>query len=593
MRQFFLSLSFFLVAAIGAAPAAQAQDAWVQVQALRTLSEAQARAADYAARLDGVAGFRLGNGWYAIAIGPFEAPVARAELAALRRAGLIPSDSYVARSSDYGQRFWPVGAGALAPPVASAPLGSEAPGSEADPGPTPAPEAVAEPAPPVYVPDETPSEARRSERLLTAEERRGLQEALQWFGYYGAAIDGAFGRGTRGAMAEWQAAQGYPVTGVLTTGQRAELTAAYRAPFDALGLAPVRRAEAGIEMALPTAKVAYARTEAPFVHYDATDESGMRVLMISQAGDEATLFGLYDIMQTLEIVPPEGPRERRAREFTLRGVSPDLSSHTEASLENGAVKGFTLVWRDGDPRVIERVIEEMRESFTRLPATLPDAARAGDAREPRIDLLSGLELRRPVRTRTGFFVDGSGAVLTTLEAVEGCGRLTLGPDTDAALDVSDPALGLALLRPEAALAPRRVAAFQPRVPRLRAEVAVAGYSYGDQLDLPLLTYGVLADTRGLDGEEALARLDLAALPGDAGGPVLDSAGGVVGALVDRAAEGRQLPEGVAFAVDGGAIVTFLTEAGLSPRAADSAAPRAPEELADLAADLAVQVNCWE
>ncbi len=583
MRHFvgpFLALVLLVIG--GLAPASAQGNAWLQVEALRTLSEAEQRARFYGRSFDNVAGFRLGSGWYAIALGPYEEPLARAELVALRNAGLIPADSYVADSSDYDRRFWPVGAGALSPTVPQ-------------PEPTEAqPQQAAAPPGPEYVPDESPAEARRSERLLDGEERRDVQRALQWFGFYSAGIDGAFGRGTRSAMAEWQAAQGYPVTGVLTTLQRQELISDWRAPFDALGLAPVRNTEAGIEVIMPTARVANARTEAPFVHYDATDASGMRVLLISQAGDEATLFGLYDVMQTLEIVPTEGPRERSARAFTIRGTSPDLESHTEARLEDGAIKGFTLVWRDGEPRVMERVIDEMRDSFTRLAAVLPDAAQAGDTRQPRVDLLAGLQLRRPERTRTGFFVDGQGAVLTTDEAVASCGRVTLGEETAAQVAARDAALGLALLRPETELAPRQVAAFRSATPRLRAEVAVAGFSYGDALRLPLLTYGTVADTRGLAGEETLARLDLAALPGDSGGPVLDSGGAVVGALAAAAAAGaRQLPEGVAFAVDGAAILRFLTEAGLSPRAADGMAPRAPEQLADLAADMAVQVNCWE
>jgi S1-C subfamily serine protease len=566
--------------------AARAQDsAWVQIEALRTLSEAQARAQAYGERFDNVAGFRLGSGWYAVALGPFAPPLARAELVALRNAGQIPPDSYISDGASYGQRFWPVGAGALAPP-ATAPTRPDEPE-------TPPDSQVAEPD---YTPDETPDAARRNELLLSAEERREVQEALQWFGHYSAGIDGAFGRGTRAGMAEWQQRQGYPVTGVLTTAQRAELIAEWRAPFDALGLAPVRSAEAGIEMVMPTARVAYARTEAPFVHYDATDGSEMRVLLISQAGDEATLFGLYDIMQTLTIVPAEGPRERSARAFTIRGTSPGLNSHTEARLEGGAIKGFTFVWSDRDPRVIEAVIDRMRDSFTRLPAVLPDAARAGDARESSVDLLAGLDLRRPERTRTGFFVDTGGAVLTTAEAVADCSRITLGDETEATVAAEDAGLGLALLRPDTALAPRAVAAFRSAAPRIRAEVAVAGFSYGNALSLPLLTYGTLADTRGLGGEENLARLDLAALPGDSGGPVLDSAGGVVGALAAGAGEAagaRRLPEGVAFAVDVPAIVAFLSDAGLSARAAESDAPRAPEALADLAADMAVQVNCWD
>lgn len=566
-----------------------AEGRWLQVEALPTLSEAQARARDYAAQFDNVAGFRLNSGWYALALGPFDADLARAELVALRRAGLIPPDSFVALPNAYSGQFWPVGTDALAAAPRSAPVDDMVTDA-----PQPLAAAPQEPEPPEYVPDETAAEARRSERQLLPEERRDLQRALQWFGFYNAGIDGAFGRGTRSAMAEWQAAQGYDVTGVLTSGQRAELLAAWQAPFDALGLRVVRNREAGVELLMPMDRVAYARTEAPFVQYDSAGDSGMRVLLISQAGDEATLFGLYDIMQTLEIVPEDGPRARQRRSFTLRGTSPDLSSYTYAQLSNGAVKGFTLVWRDGEPRVMEEVIERMRDSFAVTPAVLPDTARDGDASAPRIDLLSGLEIRRPARVRTGFFVDGLGAVLTASEAVAGCARVTLGEDIAAAVAAADPDRGLALLRPEERLSPLSVAAFRSGQPRLRAEVAVAGYAYGDVLSMPLLTYGTLADARGLDGEEDVSRLDLTAQPGDAGGPVFDSSGAVLGILREGRQDGpRRLPEGVAFAVDVPAIAEFLGEAGLAPRAAEPRDPIPPEALADLAADLAVRVSCWE
>ncbi|MEZ5869689.1 MAG: peptidoglycan-binding domain-containing protein [Defluviimonas denitrificans] len=61
---------------------------------------------------------------------------------------------------------------------------------------------------PAVLPDETPAEARRSEALLTGDDRKELQEALQWYGHYAGAIDGAFGPGTRRSMAEWQTAEG-------------------------------------------------------------------------------------------------------------------------------------------------------------------------------------------------------------------------------------------------------------------------------------------------------------------------------------------------------------------------------------------------
>ena len=113
-------------------------------------------------------------------------------------------------------------------------------------------------------------------------------------------------------MSQWQAAQGYDQTGVLTTRQRAELLAAYQAELDALGMQLVRDERAGIEIELPLAMVEFARYEFPFAQYEPVDGSGVQVLLISQEGNEATLGGLYEIMQTLEIVPLEGERNRRS-----------------------------------------------------------------------------------------------------------------------------------------------------------------------------------------------------------------------------------------------------------------------------------------
>ncbi|MEO1679382.1 MAG: serine protease [Pseudomonadota bacterium] len=590
-----LILAVALLVAAGPGPARAQDTAWVQIESLPTLAAAQERARAYANAFDNVGGFRLGR-WYAIALGPYTPEAAQSELFALRGEGLIPSDSYITRTAIYGPQFWPVGVDirtalpqrpntALTAPSITDSLSVARPDPEPEPEPEPLP----------LVADETPAEARRSERLLTSVERQELQEALKWFGHYTSAIDGAFGRGTRAAMASWQRAEGYEGTGVLTTGQRFELVSAFRAPFDAMGLAPVTDSDAGISIAMPRARVAYSRAEAPFVHYDATDGSDLRVLLISQSGDEATLFGLYDIMQTLEIVPRTGPRQRQARQFTLRGESPTLKSFTFARLGAGAVKGFTLVWGpDEDDRVIERVLEEMRSSFSPLPEVLPDTARDGDVDAQSIDLLAGLEIRRPVRTRTGFYVDGTGAVLTTGGAVAGCARITLAETIDAEVAATDAETGLALLRPTATLAPMAVAAFRPGVPRLRAEIAVAGFSYGDILDLPLMTYGTLADLRGLNGEVALNRLDLAALPGDAGGPVFDTTGAVLGILAPPEAEGgRRLPKGVSLAVHVPALAEFLTRAGVEPRVAETATALAPQTLADRAAEMTVAVGCWD
>jgi hypothetical protein len=171
--------------------------------------------------------------------------------------------------------------------------------------------------------------------------------------------------------------------------------------------------------------------------------------------------------------------------------------------------------------------------------------------------------------------------------------VTLDDRIEARVTATDPALGVALLVPAEALVPIRAARLQSVTPRLQSDVAVAGFPYGDALVQPTVTFGTLADLRGLDGEEAVKRLALAAAEGDTGGPVLDATGAVLGVLLPRDGRAaRQLPPDVSFATDAGALATFLSQNGVDPAASDAVDPIAPEDLTVIAADMTVRVSCW-
>ena len=577
----------FSIAFIGVAQAQQRTGAvWVQIEAQPSLSQARESIRDYATRLQDVNGFSLGAGWYAIALGPYAPQDAERVLQVYRAEGVIPRDSYIAASSDYQQQFWPIGANdlsgsALVPAIPAPDSNLEA-----------APETAALPELPEPDPiDETPAQARASERELNRDERAALQEALKWAGFYGGAIDAAFGRGTRGAMARWQEAQGYQPTGVLTTRQRAELLTAYNAVLADLGLETVQQTEAGIEIKLPTAVVAFDKYEPPFAHYTPSGDIDARIFLISQRGDSNTLGGLYDIMQTLEIVPETGPRTLTDSAFTLIGESALMISHTQAWLKDGEIKGFTLIWPAGDEERRTRLLGEMQESFTRLDGVLDATASSTEVQS--IDLVSGLAIRKPRLTRSGFYVDRNGSVITTSDVVQGCGRITIDQDHEASISSQNADLGLAILRPRETLAPLAVATLQNTVPRLHSDVAVAGYSYGGILGAPTITFGQLADLRGLNGEEQLNRLALSALEGDVGGPVMDAAGSVLGMLLPGTQPGRALPDGVSFALTADALRRELQQAGITPVTPTDTKTLAPETLANKAKGLTVLVSCWE
>ena len=568
-------------------PAVAQQQVFVQVEAHPSLAQAQAAIRRYAGRVQDVNGFALSGTWYGVALGPYEAGEAQQILINLRAARLIPRDSYIAAPSDYRQQFWPIGVNLLNSPALLVPQSTQEASTTPQDGADQTEEVVVTPDP-VPVPDETVREARASEALLSQQERADLQIALEWAGFYSGRIDAAFGRGTRNSMARWQGANAFEATGVLTTLQRAALLKQFNTVLEELDLKLVRDAKAGIEIKIPSAFVGFEKYEPPFAHY--TGEGEARVLLISQEGTRATLTGLFDIMQTLEIVPDQGDRALNSDSFTLIGESSELVSHTEVTMDQGQIKGFSLVWPAADEERRARLLAEMQKSFVRLSGVLDPGA---GSIEQNIDLVSGLEIRKPRLSRSGFYVDQTGTVVTTSEGVDACRRITIDESFDAEIAAQDAQRGIAILRPLEPLAPIGIAAFRQDVPRLQSDNAVAGYSYGGVLGAPTVTFGQLADVKGLNGEPGLKRLALSALDGDAGGPVVDDSGAVVGMLLPHGQTGRQLPEGVSFAAKADVIRALLDQAGVRAAQSNESRDIGLEALTDRASGITVLVSCWD
>jgi S1-C subfamily serine protease len=594
--------------------AALAQDQrWVQIEAHRDLETALGAAQSYDATIVGISAFQLPSNWIAISVGPFETDTeAFAARRQLRADGFIPADAFISNGANYLAQVFPITADGLpvetpvvtaqdSAPVldaGAAPVAEPEPVAVAVAEPQPEPEPEPEPEPtlapePEPEPEETLREAQNSERTLTRDDRAAIQTALAWFGFYAQRIDAAFGPGTRRSMQDWQAANDFETTGVLTTRQRAQLLAAYQGELDALGMQIVRDEASGIELELPMAMVEFDRYEAPFVHFRAKDGSGVQVLLLSQAGNQATLFGLYEIMQSLDIIPLEGPRERRQNGFLLTGSNDTMRAHSVANLRNGQIKGFTIIWpaeRDGQ---IARILPAIESSLSSFGATLPDSA--GQASTVgRGALLAGLTLRRPAFSRTGFYIDATGTVLTSADAVAQCGRVTLDEAYDARIVAQDEALNLAVLKPETPLVPLAFAQFGQDAANLGSSVTIAGFSFEDVLTRPVLTFGRIEDLSGLNGETDRIRLSATVRQGDFGGAVFGPNGAVVGLLTGQPVDpSRQLPPEVTFATPAGAIRAFLSANNISSGTLRSDITMPAETMTRVAADLSVLVSCWK
>lgn len=582
MTRYFVAIQLGLVASLYSGTALA--DAWIQIEAQPSLTSATQSARGYATTLPNVVGFKISGRWHAIALGPYATDIdADSARLNLRAQGVIPNDSFIADGTNYGQAFWPIGGVATLAPAQPVPNTQPAP--DAQPAANNATDVVQ---PAIEVPQtETLAEARRSEAALDRTGREELQIALKFAGFYKSTIDGSFGRGTRGSMAAWQEAKGYDATGVLTTAQRSEVVGTYRDFVASLGLTSVNDDVAGMTIDLPLGLVEFDSYAPPFAKYKAKDGSGVEVLLISQSGDEATLGGLFEIMQTLEIVPTEGPRNRKDTSFTLTGTDSAISSTTEARLQNGRVKGFTLIWPNGDDQRRDMALDAMR-NWSATDSVLPDAYGDGAAQD--IDLLAGLNIRRADSAGTGFYVDDTGHVLTTAALVGACSEILLDDNYAAKVIATDG--GMALLAPDDALAPLAHAAFDVRLPRLQSEVSVSGYPYEGRLGAASLNYGMMAEHVGLNGEDDVLRLTLTALPGEAGGPVLASSGGVIGMLAPTQVSGRTLPSDVAFAYDMEKIAAFLTGNGVTLSATQNDADMPDAQLVDMGRDITALVSCW-
>ncbi len=579
-----LALALTLTLALALSPwvgAAVAQESsYVQVEAQPSLDKAMDRARAYAGTFGDVQGFRVRSGWYAIVLGPMTAEAAANRLMALRAAGTIPGDAFLTTAAEMGERFWPVGA---APEVEPAPALQAAPAIESDP-------AAAEPAAPV---EETRDQALAAEAALSPDERADLQSALQWYGFYAGTIDGAIGKGSRKSMAAWQAARGYEPTGVLTTIQRAELVGGWKSDRAEFGFETVTDVESGIEVSLPLGLVEFDSYAPPFATYKAKAGSGLTIRLISEPGDVAALAGLYDALQGLDVMPPDGERALEEASFTIRGKNAEIESLAHARAEKGAVKGYLISWTPALDSRIDRILPVIQASFHPNGAKALDPGLVPLDEAVRRGLIAGLEAKRPLRSQSGLFVSADGAVVTTQNAVAQCGRVTIERETEAEVAAADPMSGLVLLKPRAPIAPPAFAGFAAGLPQKGAQVTAIGWSYGDRLPAPVLNPGLLEDTAGLDGRPGVVRLALTTLPGDAGGPVLDNTGAVIGLLLPGNPGGPALPQGVALAATSGALSSLLAQAEIDPAPGTAVAPASPDALATMGQGMTALVSCWE
>ena len=571
---------------------------WIQLEAQPDRPSALKSISRYMQDFSNVVGFDIGAGWFGVALGPYQAYTVDTIWQNLHSSGMIPVDSFTTTGTSYRSQIpLPI----LVPgeptnlttlPQTTTPVESV---NRLD-------DASVESSKPIISADTsiTTSEFRvttsstsavEAEQNMTLAEKKYLQRALAWVGFYDSAIDGLYGSGTRGAMTSWQIANGYGDTGILTTLQRSELISDYKSLLAGLGFTKATQTQAGISLRMPNAILSAPTYEEPFVSFEANDGSVIKLILISQAGDKARLKALYEVIQTLSIIPKDGNRTLNNSNFTIEAFNSELHTTGFARLRDGHIKGALLVWPVGDDARRKRVADEVFNSFMTLPGVLAEATIFKNGLIPK-NLLAGLDIRQPQFIQSGVFLNATGVVLTAARDFESCDLIELEDGTTARVIAQN--TYLAVLEPLQDIAPAFVPEFQSLPPSVPRHISVGGYSYGGQLSMPTLTVGILQDVKNLAGERDIARLEINSLPGDVGGPLYDQNGAVIGVLLPNLkTTDRQLPSNVKFAATWGMIFPLLQQKNLSVKPAISSVLMDTIDLANIAKNTIALVKCWD
>ena len=569
------------------AGASVAQDMrWIQIEAQPSLLEAETRARIYAQEFPDTQAHSIGSGWYAITLGPLPEDQADLRMSQLRARAAIPRGSFLATGANYRQRIYPIGPTPTAVTPAQTAKADVVQEEAAQVSVSETVESAA-PEPSITVHDETLSEARASEGLLSSEEKMDLQRYLQWAGYYNSTIDASIGRGTRRAMAAWQTDNGYEDTGVLTTAQRQRLRAQYFAIFDGLGLETHRDLEAGISIDLPKEVVAFDAYAAPLAHFKSQETSSpAHVFLISAAGNRGDLAAIYGVLPTLSIVPMNIEKSLNKDRFVITGAGTTTRTFITASHASGEIKGFGLIWPNQNEEQFDRLVVHMRKSFDTFSGTL-DPSLSVAINDPETEF--GVVIRKPAFVKSAVFVSDQGHAITDTSDLEQCSALTIGGTYDAEI-IARSETGAGLLSPKSDFNPISYAKLGNAV-RKGDKTFLSSYPYGGRLGLASVTQATVAETSDLSGNTEKFRLDFLAEPGDFGGAILDQSGNLTGILVSQDDTGRVLPKNVNFAAASDALASMMRSAGLR---LSSGKTQRLDDMALIASaqNILTPIECW-
>lgn len=240
---------------------------------------------------------------------------------------------------------------------------------------------------------------------------------------------------------------------------------------------------------------------------------------------------------------------------------------------------------------------ELKASLVAAGVDAPDASsvdkvskgnRVGP-RPPKLDLAG---------TGTGWYVAPEGYLVTNAHVVDSCKMMSLKNGTELELVDVEKDEDLALLKGGASVA--HLSIRDGKNVRLAEDVLVAGYPLGGILSSGInVTIGTVSALAGLGDDERRFQFTAPVQPGNSGGPVLDMSGHVIGVVVAKLnAMSIQdvvgdIPQNVNFGIGLKSLTNFLKANGVAYEANVAAKPMDKVDLAEVARESTVLIQCYQ